>query len=131
MPQSINVPGIRFSRIISVGKNQQGYTFAVGEARGRWLGFALCRVQGQQTIFVFPEVSESSLMGLAAWEQAIRLTAAIAQAPEQGYGGVDCWHVPQHYRANPDDYRCEDCGEVGCQGECRQEAECFAEDQKP
>ena len=48
----------------------------------------------------------------------IKFTGAFPQDPEQGYGGVARWFVPEELRGNPDEFRCPDCQLVGCHGMC-------------
>lgn len=102
-----------------IGENDFGYSFAIGRLGDRWVGFALGDLgEGEQGCFFLPGVSEGYMMGLLDRERAIKLTGAIAQASEHGYGGIARWFVPPEQRGNPDDFRCERCEQVGCSGEC-------------
>ncbi len=67
-------------------------------------------------LFMFPEIAENFTMGILDRERAIRMTGAIAEDPESGYGGVDRWFVGEELRGKPDDFRCEMCERVGCDG---------------
>lgn len=102
-----------------IGVNNQGYSFSVGLLGDRWVGFA--QHKDDRMIHFFPEISEEFEMGLPDKETAIRLTAALAQTPEKGYGGVDRWFIKEDLRGNPADYRCGECQEVGCRGNCVEE----------
>lgn len=37
---------------------------------------------------------------------------------EWGYGPVQRWFVHQDLRGRPEDFRCAECEEVGCRGQC-------------
>jgi hypothetical protein len=93
-----------------------GYRFAVGKISGRWVGFADSDVGA----FIFPTISEGHLCGISDRDRAIRLTGAIAQSFEHGYGGVDRWFVGEDLRGKPEDFRCAKCEEIGCVGECEE-----------
>jgi hypothetical protein len=41
---------------------------------------------------------------------------ALAQDPDQGFGGVDTWLVPKKLRGDPEKFRCKKCSKVGCDG---------------
>jgi hypothetical protein len=102
-----------------IGDNDLGYTFVVGRLDDRWLGGAI----GAGMLFVFPEITVGCYLGVSDRETAIRMTSAIAQDPEHGYGGITRWRVDPRLRAAPDDFRCRHCGEVCCDGSCRDECE--------
>ena len=112
-----------FDETIKVGANDDGYEFWVGRTGDRWLGFAVGKLHqdGTRGMFVFPELIEDFKMGLADRDDAIRMTGAVAQAVERGYGGIARWSVPIELRGDPEDYRCGDCGDLGCNGECLDE----------
>lgn len=113
---------LSFEELITVGSNDLGYTFFVGRLKGRWIGFALGTVQRPQgetgMIFIFPEVAEQFVLGLPDRDAAIRMTGAIAQDPESGYGGISQWLQPKELRGDPAKFRCPQCGRIGCQGDC-------------
>lgn len=104
----------------SVGENRHGWRFAVGQLGGRWVGLALGRMgDGTGYMHFFAEVSEGYHMGVPDRETAIRLTGGLAQLPDQGFGGIDVWHVPPELRGRPENLpRCGLCQRVGCEGEC-------------
>jgi hypothetical protein len=105
---------------IEVGENDNGYRFAVAKIPGeRWIGFA----DSDYGAFVFPSISENHIMGIAGRELAIKLTGAIAQSIEHGYGGITRWFVEEELRGRPEDFTCDECGEVACDGECSYENE--------
>ena len=101
-----------------IGENDHGYRFAVGKVGERWVGYAI----GQDGIFFFP-MAENYIMGLTDRERAIKLTGAIAQSFEYGYGGVDRWFIDESLQGNPDDFTCANCGSVGCDAQCGKEIE--------
>jgi hypothetical protein len=124
--------------LLEIGRNPW-YSFHVARHRDaredRWIGFAVGHdakaadldgatvnyagmVQGDKVpmLFVFPEVGSDGRLGLLDRDEAIRLTGAIAQDPEHGYGGVERWRIPEDLRATPDEFRCEHCNAVGCDG---------------
>ena len=115
---------LELTEVVWIGRNAHGYTFGVGRLGDRWVGFARGEWsehgEARQDLFVFPEVSYGPLLGLPDRTQAILITGAIAQDPVHGYGGVEEWLVPPELRGDPDAFRCEDCGDVGCQGECHE-----------
>jgi hypothetical protein len=105
--------------VIKIGENDHGYWFGVGVLEGRWIGFAVGEIgDGNEMVFWFPQVAEGHLIGLADRDKTIKLTSAIAQSPEQAYGGIKRWFIPEELRGIPDDWRCANCGEVGCPGDC-------------
>lgn len=102
-----------------VAENDHGYQFCVGTIEGRWVGFAVGFENGQAWgVFLFSEISVAHRLGVESREEAIRMTAALAQDDESAYGGVDRWHVQEELRASPEDYRCEHCDRVCCGEEC-------------
>lgn len=106
---------LAFEEILSIGTNAHGYSFAVGRVGERWIGFAAGRVAPaphSAGIFVFSELSEDYVLGLKDRDEAIRYTGALAQDPEQGYGGITRWHVPEALRGDPEALRCTKCGEI-------------------
>jgi hypothetical protein len=105
---------IQIEEQVLVGRNSHGYTFAVGRISDRWLGYAL----GGGGMFIFPEISENHDLGLPDMNDAIRRVSALAQDPERGYGGIEQWYIAESLRADPDQFRCSNCGEVCCDGEC-------------
>ena len=110
---------LEIGNILQVGENDIGYRFAVGtipdEGGGvRWIGFADSDVGA----FIFPAICEGHMMGTKDRDRAIKLTGAIAQSFEHGYGGVDRWFVPEELRGKPEDFRCQHCEMVGCNGIC-------------
>lgn len=98
----------------------EDWKVCVARLEGRWIGVAIGEV-GDSLEFcsVFPEVSANGMLGLASLQEAIRLTSALADDPEQGLGEVVEWLVADHERGDVEDYRCSNCGELGCDGaEC-------------
>lgn len=113
---------LNLSEVRLLGANRRGYRFCVGRLGdgepARWIGFAVSRVgPNEHFMQVFPEVSEGVQLGMRDEQAAIRLTAALAQDPEGGYGGVDCWVIEAWQIGDPEEFRCERCRRVGCQGE--------------
>jgi hypothetical protein len=113
-----------------IGENDV-YSFWVARCGERFIGYAresrsACdakaafAAEGLPTepsmMFLFPEISDGVEMGTADRDRAIKLTGALAQDPEQSYGGVARWHVPPELRGAPDDFRCPNCDRVGCDG---------------
>ena len=89
-------------------------------ASGTKVGFASSPLAGGGTFLeFFAEVSDGPVLGVEDRRRAVILTGAVARDPERGYGGVDRWEVPPALRGDPEDFRCEDCGAVGCPGDCR------------
>jgi hypothetical protein len=123
MSQGNNTGTLSFSEVLNVGDNRR-YLFAVGKLADRWAGFAVGKPRPgkpdePRMIFIFPEISDDYTLGIESRDEAIRMTAAIAQDPESNYGGIKRWFVEDALRASPDDYRCEHCQRVGCKGiEC-------------
>jgi hypothetical protein len=101
-----------------IGYNDHGYMFGVARVGERWVGFALAALSnGRDGMFLLPGISSDHRLGLADRERAIRMVGAVASAPEHGYGGIERWFVGEELRGKPDDFRCVECGEVGCSGE--------------
>ena len=72
---------LQFEEVTLVGLNA-GYRFAVGRVKDRWLGFAIGELDGgERMLFIFPEIADGALLGLADKERAILLTGAIACDP--------------------------------------------------
>lgn len=93
------------------------WTFCVALCGGRWLPGALGRLEDGNSFFhVFPTPGHE--LGVEERDEAIRIASVVAADEGQGFGGVDRWHVEPWRRGNPDDYRCELCGELCCWGEC-------------
>ena len=110
-------PAFELSETVLVGENDYGYQFAVGRHGDSWVGFAVGTTEAGRMLFLFPEISSGVVMGIGSRDEAIRMVGAIAEDPEHGYGGIDRWFVNESLRGTPDEYRCADCGEVGCNGE--------------
>jgi hypothetical protein len=70
---------------------------------------------------MFPAISEDYQLGLTDRELVIKLTGAIAQSVEHGYGGIARWFIPEELRGAPEDFTCERCETVGCRGTCESE----------
>lgn len=104
-----------FSETRLIGSNRHGWTFGIGQLGEHWVGFAL----GDGFLNIMAEVSEGFQLGLKDADLAMRMTSAVAVDPEQLFGGVDRWFIPEQCRGDPEDYRCEVCGEIGC--DCRLE----------
>ena len=98
-----------------IGRNDQ-WDFAVARIGDRYLGVALesrytrevraaFASEGLQIeptyMHVFAEVSEGVDLGMQDKQAAILLTGALAQDPEQGFGGIDEWLVPDDLRGEP------------------------------
>lgn len=114
---------IQVEDAFKVGENDHGYYFGVGRVGGRWVGFAVGDAgESGQMMFLLPGISEDYHLGLLDRDRAIRMTGAIAQSPEHGYGGISRWFVEESLRGKPEDFRCEDCQEVGCSGDCSYDA---------
>lgn len=104
-----------------IAQNDHGYRFCVGRIGGRWCGCAIgySAETRQSFMFLFHEIASRGMLGLEQRDEAIRQTAACAQDLANAYGGVDRWHVEERLRASPEEYRCENCGCVCCDGvEC-------------
>ena len=104
---------IQIEEQVEVAYNEYGYRFCVGRVGSRWMGYAL----GGGGMFFMPGVSEGCVMGLTDRDEAIRRVGAIAQDPEESFGGVQAWSVPPALRGKPEDYRCKECGRVCCEGD--------------
>ena len=107
--------------ITKIGENDYGYEFAIGHIGGRWVGFALGRInETEKSCFFLLSISEGEEMGVKDKTLAILLTGAIAQSYEHGYGGIDRWFVGEELRGDPEAFRCVNCDGVGCDGkECQ------------
>jgi len=92
-------PSLEIKETLLIGENDRGYQFCVGLIGDRWCGFALGRSSDR--------------------DEAIRKTGAIACDPESAYGGVTRWYVDEPLRGDPEDFRCAFCGDVDCDGTCR------------
>ena len=112
---------IKFEDVMKVSENDHGYSFAVARLAGtdRWIGFAIGSLNEQECgLFLLPNFSENYVMGLTDRDYAIKLTGAIAQSFECGYGGVERWFVEESLRGDPEVMRCNACEEIGCRGDC-------------
>lgn len=110
---------IQITDRFDIGENDHGYKFAVGKIVNRWVGFADGELEnGDRLFLIFPAISENYQMGLTDRELVIKLTGAIAQSGEHGYGGIARWFIPQELRGDPKEFTCENCESVGCQGSC-------------
>jgi len=110
--------GLELTDILKIGENDHGYSFAVGKLGGRWVGFAVGDLgEGKQGMFFLPGISEEYELGLTDRELAIRMTGAVAQSPEHGYGGIERWFVVEELRGRPEDFQCAECGEIACSGD--------------
>ena len=99
------------------------WTWMVGLSGDRWLGLAFGATRdenGRGYMHVFSEVCEGIDLGLRDQAAAIRLTSALAADPASTFGAVNRWFIPEAERGSPDEFRCDNCGEIGCQGECLQ-----------
>jgi|GEM_PF-6480538 len=99
---------------IKIGENDH-YWFGVAQCEGDWVGFAEGAGLG---LFILPMPQMSESWRRLDLETVIRFTGAFVQCPEQGYGGIDRWFVPEDLRVDPKAYRCADCGSITCRGEC-------------
>lgn len=112
---------LQFSRCLLIGDNDHGYQFYVGLCGERWVGYALSRDErGRPTmLFVMAEVSDGPLLGLTDRDDAIRMTGAVARDVESSYGPLARWYADPELLVDPELYRCEQCGQIGCDGsEC-------------
>ena len=109
---------LEISETVKVGENDYGYTFFVGLYGSRWIGFAVGeeREKERKMMFIFPEISSNGTLGVTSLDEAIRMTGALAEDVESGFGEIERWCVPEELRGDPDDYRCENCGAVCCDG---------------
>jgi hypothetical protein len=98
---------------VEVGTNGFGYTFCVGLVSGCWLGYA--RTGGG--LFLMSEIATGHQLGIVDRDEAIRRVGALAQDPENAYGGIDLWFVAEDLRGDPEAYRCAECGRVCCDGD--------------
>jgi len=113
---------IQITDRFDIGENDHGYKFAIGKIGNRWIGFADGELEnGDRMFFLFPAISEDYQMGLQDRELVIKLTGAIAQSSEHGYGGIARWFIPEELRGDPKDFTCEHCESVGCRGTCESE----------
>jgi hypothetical protein len=112
-------PEFVFSETLVIGDNDH-YKFGVGLCGDRWCGFALGEPEdNNRMLFVFPGVAQDFQLGLPDRDKAILMTGAIAQEPDSMYGGILRWFVQDDLRGDPNTIeRCQDCGEIGCQGDC-------------
>lgn len=94
-----------------IGRNAQ-YQFCIGQMGERWAGFA----KAGEAIFLFSQVGDGYNLGFTSRQEALRMTSAIIQDGdiEGSYGPVEKWFIPEGARGDPDDYRCDECGEIGC-----------------
>ncbi len=113
---------LQFDEVWLIGENRYRYRFAVGRLGPRWLGFAIGELEdSNRMLFIFPEVGNGAELGLANRNEAIRLTSAVACDAAQGYGGVDRWMIPPRLRGDPEDFRCQRCAGLNCDGSCGDE----------
>lgn len=106
------------TEVLKIGDNSHGYWFGVGKYGSRWVGFAVSVVgEGRTGIFFLPGISEDYQLGLSDREKCIRMTGAVAQSPEHGYGGIERWYIGEELRGTPEEFRCAECGEFGCSGD--------------
>ncbi len=137
---------LKIEAILSVGSNDR-WQFAVAKVGDRWLGVAMeCQFSRAVKVafaaeglavrsgymHVFGEVSEEFELGMKDQTKAILLVGALARDAEQGFGGIDDWLVPEELRGDPDDFRCNNCWAVGCDGRDCEEVcgpEVFLEDE--
>jgi len=113
------VVDLELTNTLVVAENDHGYQFCVAQNADRWIGFAAGELDdGRRMMFVFPNVADGIRLGLEDRDEAIRLTTAIAAAPENGYGGIARYFVDEDLLGRPEQYRCENCDEVGCLGDC-------------
>jgi hypothetical protein len=116
--------------ILKIGENDHDYCFADGMIHGRWFGFAIVNLGNEQTgVFFLPGIGEGHMLGVSDRTRAIKLTGAIAQSSEHGYGGVARWFVPEELRGKPEEFICEGCGSVGCSGDCTNDFDFDYEDE--
>lgn len=106
------------------------YLFLIARSGKRWLGFSAPKRSPAEQAFqneglevspqmflILSDVSDGCTLGVLDKQRAILLTGALAQDPEQGYGGIDRWHVPSELQGRPEDFRCRKCERIGCDGD--------------
>lgn len=110
---------LKITDSIHIGDNADlGYRFGVGKVGGRWVGFAIGNTDGGGCMFML-SISPDAWLGVVERDDAIRRSAAFIQSPENGYGGFTHWHMDDSLRSVADDFRCETCNDVCCNGRCR------------
>ena len=112
-------PDFDITSVLIIGDNRHGYAFGIGSIGGRWVGFATGVIsKANRMIFLFPAISEDYELGITDRERCIKMTGAIAQSPENMYGGIERWFIEPELRGRPEDFRCANCQYVGCEGYC-------------
>lgn len=128
MPATLNM-----SDYLTVAENAS-YWFCIASIGERWVGLAAPKRSPAEAAFadegleVTPQllmlldISDGFELGVTDRRRAILLTGALAQDPENAYGGIDTWHVAPELRGHPDDFRCRHCDRVGCGGgDCQEQ----------
>lgn len=108
--------------VLILGANEH-WQFGVGRQGERWIGFAFGRLEdGHGYLHVLTEVcDEPWLVDVTDRDRVIRMTGAVACDPEASWGGVAEWYVDEELRGDPEEFRCDVCGQVGCRGGCRED----------
>lgn len=119
-------PTLKVAEATVIAHNEL-YQFAVGRVEEQWVGYAIghCNDHTRMLFYLNITGNNSIDLGLENRDEAIRRTAAMAQAPEHGYGGVDAWFIDEPLRASPDEYRCPHCEELFCTGQCAHAGDWF------
>lgn len=97
-----------------IGENDHGYRFAVGKRGHEWQALAIGKTEDETIGFFFPNLCENRFFRDDPRETAILFAGAFAQDPENMYGGISRWFVPENLRGKPEDFRCPDCGSYDC-----------------
>ena len=100
---------IQIAESLKIGENDYGYESGVCWFGNRWHGFALGSSGNEKMLFLLPECEDDRKT-----DRLIKLTGAVAQSYERGYGGIQRWFVEESLRGKPEDFMCEECGSVGC-----------------
>lgn len=96
------------------------YCWGVGRVGQRWIGFAVGPLirDVERVLFAIPEISEGVMLGIEDLNRAVRMTSAYAASEESDFGLVTEWLIPEEDRGDPEDYRCDGCGQLFCDGGC-------------
>lgn len=116
---------MKIGRTVLIAETED-WRICVGQLQdtGRWIGFAMGSCDdGSDFLDVMPQSGDGLQLGLTSRDEAFRQASACASNWESGYGEITVWHLPESQRATPEDYRCENCDEVLCDGRCEEFAE--------
>jgi hypothetical protein len=103
----------------AIASNSFGWTFIVVRISDRWIGGALGKGKNGEPNFlnVFHEVAEGFQLGVKDRALAIRQTCAVALDPEQCFGGIEHWLIPEAERGTLADLPPEETDEYGYDGD--------------